>query len=249
MSFTDLKYLFTRSYPELGVVFFLSLTFCLGRIDLEKTENKYLNPPPEHIEYFHFGFRESMADSFWLRWIQDFDNCQTYLTPVVKLDPSVSKVDLKDLTSIPRYRMCDNSWSFKMLDTVTLLAPQFAMPYLAGASTLAILVEDLAGATKMYDRGLAVYPNDWQLLYRASFHYQFNLQDPVKAAELLLRAADQGGPDWMRSLASRLYTKAGKADLGLTVLEAYRQSIDPDNKEALERIDKRIAELKAQLAP
>ncbi len=213
------------------------------RSSQEGAAEKYLNPPPEHIEHFHFGFRESMSDSLWLRWIQDADYCQTYLKPVTYLEPQEVKMDL---LTVPRHKICDNSWSFKMLDAITRLAPKFEMPYLAGASTLAILVEDYEGATLMYERGIKELPKNWMLLYRAAFHYQFNLKDLPRAAELLKQAGDNGAPIWVKSLAARLYTVAGQVELGLSTLLEYRKLVE-DNEEAVKSVDKRIEELKAQL--
>src|SRR5665213_1231340 len=100
---------------------------------------KFLSPPPEHLELFHFGFRESMADSLWLRWIQDNDTCQTYKGAA----PSrpIAEIPNGGFAN-PRNRICDNSWSFKMLDAVSKLAPRFEMTYLVGGITLSVLVED-----------------------------------------------------------------------------------------------------------
>lgn len=230
-------------YLWLAFIFFIALVQVTGHYSHPLKTERYLNPPPEYIEFFHFGFPDSMADSFWLRWIQDSDTCQTYLAPVVYNPDSVKEQGgVFDLVTIPRHKVCDNSWSFKMLDTVTKLAPKFDMPYLAGASALAILVEDFAGASIIYERGIREFPERWQLLYRAAFHYQFNLKDLPKAAELLLEAADRGAPIWVRSLASRLYTAAGQYEMGLSVLESYRKTIDPENKEAVEAVDQRIRE-------
>ncbi len=223
-----------------------------------RNSERYLYPPPEYVEHFHFGFSDSIADSFWLRWIQDGDTCQTYLTPVIynpenkELDPKVDQMGpeksyYQRLVSIPRHKVCDNSWSFKMLDAVTKLAPKFEMPYLAGASSLAILVEDFPGASIIYERGIKEYPNNWQLLYRASFHYQFNMKDLPKASELLLLAADHGGPIWLRSLASRLYTASGQIEMGLSVLESYRKTLSEDNVEGIKAVEERIAELREKL--
>lgn len=235
-------------HPVLPAAFFAFLVWQLNVQIESKNEQKYLNPPPEHIEYFHFGFRESLADSFWLRWIQDNDHCQTYdRKTLYNLEPIDPKTVDKDITSVPRYKICDNSWSFKMLDAVTRLAPKFWMPYQAGASTLAILVEDFEGASVIYERGLKEYPNDWQLLFRASFHYQFNLKDVKRAAELLLRASELGAPPWTRSLAARLYTHSGQVELGLSVLESYRKTMDESNEDAVKQVDKRIAELREKL--
>jgi len=229
------------SHPMFGVIFFGAAVLGLRENWLNVEEKKYLNPPPEYIEYFHFGFRDTMADSLWLRWIQDSDVCQTYLKPVV-----YEKIESP--TGNPRYKVCDTSWSYKMLDATTLLAPKFLMPYVAGASTLAVIVEDYEGATKLYERGLKEYPNDWTLLYRASYHYQFDLADKAKAAELLARAGDNGGPYWLKSLAARLQTEAGQYELALRNLIDHRKGIeDQANADTLEKLDKRIAELKAKM--
>lgn len=255
---TSLFYLLNRSmenraWPLLvaAVIFFTGLSFLNGRFLASSSESesqRYLNPPPEHIEYFHFGFRDSLADSLWLRWIQDSDACQTYegfegpeTTPI---DPEVRK----GLLDNPRHKICDGSWGFKMLDAVTRLSPRFFMPYLTGAATLAVLIEDYTGATVLFERGLNYYPDDWQLLYLAAYHYQFDLKDPAKAAEYLLRAADAGGKPWFRSLASRLLTKAGQLELGLNALRAYRKTQENDPK-ALKEIDERIQALEAQMEP
>ena len=228
----------------------LTAFFAVGTLVLRggvgsESSAKYLNPPPELIEHFHFGFRHSMADSFWLRWIQDSDSCQTYLKPVefLKVEGDPNKMALA-----PRHKVCDTSWSFKMLDTVTKLDPKFWMPYLAGASTLAILVEDYEGATKIYERGLQYYPNDWQFLYRAAFHYQFNLGDKERAAGLLIRAEKNGGPNWLQLSASRLLTEVGQMEFALSNLEEYRKGVeDHANKVGLDSLDERIRVLKEKI--
>ncbi len=209
----------------------------------------YLNPPPEYIEHFHFGFRESLADSLWLRWVQDVDYCQLYGDQNRELGrEEISNAKNNPLTANPRHKNCDGSWGFKMLDAVSKLAPRFEMVYLAGAPALSILVEDYTGASVIYDRGLEQYPNDWKLLYRAAYHFQFDVKDFKRAAELLTRAGDSGAPLWVKSLASRLYTLTGQIELGLSTLESYRKTLD-GNEEAIKKVDERIAELKRQLQP
>lgn len=226
-----------------AVSFALTVAFSGGGRSIG--QDKFLAPPPEHLEMFHFGFRESMADSFWLRWIQDNDVCQAYLPQKNKIEKK--EEDTNPLTSNPRHKICDQSWGFKMLDMASKLAPKFIMIYWAGAPTLSILVEDYEGSTVLYDRGLKEYPNDWKLLYRAAYHYQFDKKDLPKAAELLNRAGDNGAPVWVKSLASRLYTAAGQLELGLSTLEAYRKTLD--DEEAIKKVDERIAELRRQLQP
>lgn len=222
-------------------------------------EQKYLNPPPtEYIEHTHFGFSESLADSLWLRWIQDNDYCQIYSNkndenlerpaprPGQVTTPLPDTVSEDKFVSNPRYKICDNSWGFKMLDAITRLAPKFQMAYLAGPISLSVMVEDYEGATVLFERGLKEFPDDWQLAYRASYHFLFDKKDLPRAADLLNHAATHGGPNWLKSLAARLYSRSGQLILGISTLKNYREQVK-DNLAAVEDVDKRIAELERQL--
>jgi hypothetical protein len=245
-----------RSASEISLIFMaivlFALTWQFPNSPSGEGSKKFLAPPPDDLEYFHFGFRESMADSLWLRWIQDSDYCQTYSdgkNEDIGDKTGDINVPIDNLTYVPRYKICNQSWGFKMLDSISKLAPRFKMIYLAGAPTLSILVEDYTGSSVIYDRGIKEYPNDWMILYRASYHFQYDVHDIVKAAELLNRAGDNGAPIWLKSLAARLYTLNGQIELGLSTLESYRKTIDPENVGALKKVDERIAELKRKLQP
>ena len=177
----------------------------------------------------------------WLRWIQDNDVCQTYATT---LNPKPLKSNVGEFAN-PRHKFCDNSWSFKMLDAITTVAPRFKMPYLAGAITLSVLVEDYEGAKIIFDRAIARFPDDWQLLYRASYHYLYDRQDLPRAAELMIQAQKAGAPAWLALLSARLYSKAGQIEVGLATLENFRKSLT-DEKD-IKNVEVKIAELKKLL--
>lgn len=233
-----------RSAPLIvlaGCFFVLSVAFH-GHVQKLNQDKRYLIPPPEGVEHFHFGFNESMADSFWLRWIQDSDYCQVYGKEAEKVE---SKEDRSEFAYSPRHKNCDGSWAYKMLDLVTRLAPKFLMPYTAGAITLSVLIEDFEGASRIFERGLEEYPNDWQLAYRASYHYLFDRKDFPRAAALLNKAQSLGGPAWLSSLASRLYSKSGQLELGLSTLTVYRETLS--DEKTIKEVDKRIAEMKREL--
>lgn len=220
----------------------IALTFAIieitGRYAKATDADQFLYPPPEHIEHFSLGFNEAMADSFWLRWIQDSDSCQTYFKAVEHYNPEVKE----ETYYSPRYKNCDNSWAFMMLDVVTKLAPKFKMPYLAGGISLSVLTEDFVGATELFERGLKAYPDDWSIAYRAAYHYLFDLKDKKRAAELLLQAQKNGAPDWVQSLAARIYSEEGEIELGISILENYRKSLK--DEKALKSVDQRIADLR-----
>ena len=221
-------------------LFGLTILFSKPEVFGAKKSFRFLAPPPEYIEFFHFGFRESLADSLWLRWIQDSDECQIYVGvgPAAPLPPN------QDF-NVPRNKICDNSWGFKMLDAITKLAPRFKMPYLSGAMTLSVLVEDYEGAQIIFDRGIQNYPDDWLLLYRASYHYLFDRHDIPRAAELLSRAEQQGGPYWFKLLSARLYSKIGRLELAVSVLESLRKT--QTSEKAIADIDHRLKVLKQQM--
>ena len=181
------------------------------------TIDRQLIPPPPHLERFAFGYQEVIADTLWIRALQDFDYC----------DSQIAK------------NVCrNNSWLYQMLDSITNLAPQFRVPYAAGALALTVIITDVDGATKIFDKGVKAFPNDWPLLYRAAYHYLYEVNDKKRAAELLIEAGKNGAPPWVFSLASRLYSDSGKLDLAKALLEQMiREKQDPV---LIERVRKKI---------
>ncbi len=143
-----------------------------------------------------------MADSFWLRAIQDFDFCEENLAQ----------------------HICKNSgWLYQMLDLVTDLSPRFRMPYATGGMALDIIVGDIAGATKFYDKAVRHYPKDWPILARAAYHFLFEDKNNAKAARLMQQAAANGAPVWYYALAARTFQKGGETEVAQKMLEQLLQ--------------------------
>lgn len=165
--------------------------------------------PPEQIEHLVFGFQESAADALWIRAIQDFDFCEKQVADKVCVN---------------------NTWVYKMLDAITNLSPHFRAAYLSGSLALTILVNDQPGASQLFEKGVAVYPNDWRLLYYAGYHFLYETPDYKKAAAYLERSAQNGGPLWLNSLAGRLYVQSGNRELAEELL---RRMISEERDPAL----------------
>lgn len=196
------------SFKLLGFFSFLVLIFSqiyAGKGLLEKPRE--LLSPPAGIEHFTFGHRDVVADFFWLRAIQDFDYCD----------------------HLSENNNCQgNSWLFRMLDTVTELSPQFRMPYATGAVALSVMVSDIEGAAKIFDKGVREFPNDWPILYRAAYHALYELKDKKKAADLFMQAGRNGAPQWVFSLAGGLYNDANERVAAEAVLnEMIKSEQDP----------------------
>lgn len=189
--------------------------------DTYKIERQLI-PPPPHVERFAFGYQEVIADTLWIRALQDFDYCDS------KIAENVCR---------------NNSWLFQMLDAITNLSPHFRIPYAAGALALTVIISDIDGATKIFDKGIKAFPNDWPLLYRAAYHYLYELNDKKKAAELMIAAGKNGAPPWVFALAGRLYSDSGKVDLAKVLLEQMiRENQDPV---IIERLRKKIDSIEA----
>ncbi|MGH1467699.1 MAG: hypothetical protein ACRBBP_02320 [Bdellovibrionales bacterium] len=180
-------------------------------------------PPPEGVEYFHFGFKDSFADMFWLGFIQSAFDCSKY----------------KD----PNKEYCPYRWGYKTLNTASILAPKFEALYKFGAVKLTVLLDDHEGAAELFERGLSYITDSWVLNYRAAYLYLQELKDFNRAGKLLENAAVLGAPFWTRSLASRMYNKSGQLELGYRILEdLHRESPEGPWRTDLEERMAKIAE-------
>jgi hypothetical protein len=209
------------------------LLFCMGAVVISKSYLKpfkspsahtyFVNPSP-YLEHMTFGYRELVADLLWLRTIQDVDHCER---------------PLKDK------ELCTHSWVFKMVDKVTDLSPQFRIIYATVPLLLAITVNDIQGAIELLDKGVRYFPNDWPILYRGGYLYLYERGDKTKAAEYFLRAQKSGGPDWLATLATRLYSESGRLEMVQQLVKEYEQLGFPPGllarmRERLDEVSKTI---------
>jgi tetratricopeptide (TPR) repeat protein len=210
--------------------------FSVSHIDAGLKRNLY---PPKDIKHFTLGFDEAFADSFWLRFLQDVDLCQDGMTHYERREafeqrqaqmeaetPRPTRVEgentahlhtvLAEESYVPK---CQKGWAYAMLDAVTELAPKFYLPYAFGGGVLSIIAEDREGAKLIMEKGLQVFPTDWNLHYRLAYHYLYELRQPEPAAAHMRKAALYGAPGWVYALAGRLYSESGQLDLGIQILE------------------------------
>lgn len=190
------------------------------------TVNKASRPlltPPSNLHHFTFGYQEAGADMMWIRAVQDFDYCDH------QKDKNICK---------------DESWLFSMLDTITNMSPSFRMAYAAGGLALTVIITDVKGATKIFDKGVAAFPKDWPILFRAAYHYLYEENDKKRAAELLIQAGKNGAPPWVYSLAGRLYSDEGDSVLAEKVLQDMVSS--GQSEEFIKRLREKIATIKQQ---
>lgn len=155
-------------------------------------------PPPMIIKDMSSGLNVQLADSFWLRAIQDFDFC----------DQKINQTECHG-----------KSWLFQVLDLATDLDLKFKEAFYYGGLALTVIISDYAGASKIFDKGVAQFPTEWELNYAAGYHAMIEEKDNAKAADRYLAAANNGAPTWVRILAGTLAAKGGNTEFAEKVIE------------------------------
>lgn len=184
---------------------------------LEK--QKVYFPPPLALTHFTFGYRETMADMFWLRAIQDMDYCE-------KKSEGIN--------------CAARGWLFRVMDLTTELSPTFVAAHSMGALALSVLVSDIEGASVIFDKAVARFPWSWKIAYHAGYHALIEEKNPAKAAGLLEQAARKGAPNWVYSLAARLYTDTGRKELAQSMVQSLESS--GFDQKLIERMKQKISE-------
>jgi tetratricopeptide (TPR) repeat protein len=241
-----------------AIASFLFTNFAAEQIDFRaKNEQKVIYvAPPRYVQHMVFGYNESVADSIWLRTIQDLNFCEkktqqeeVEIVRKVEKFESITDEKMKFLIDFAAKankgrKVCRKGWVFRMLDATTELAPRFRVPYEAGALALSVLIDDYEGAAVLFEKAVKQFPNDWRILYRAAYHFLFDQKDFKRAAELLVRAGQNGAPAWVKGLAATLYTTEGQLALALSTLEQLREGLKDDKQR--KALDNRIETLKKQ---
>lgn len=189
-----------RFSNEVGLLIIAALFFCLQGLALKPIlapRTLYLVPPLE-LKHLVAGFNAQVADSFWLRSIQDMEYCEA------EIDGKVCK---------------NKSWLFNVINLTVELDPSFSEAFYFGALALTVLVEDREGASIIYDKATALYKYDWHILYAAAYHALFEEKNQLKAGRLYLQAANMGAPSWVRLSAGKLIASGGDKKAAEEILE------------------------------
>ena len=201
---------------------------------IAKTDVRTFIAPPDMAKHFVLGYNDVAADMLWLRVVQDIDVCEKNLaeegSPLVPLGEG----------------KCEKGWVFHMLDVLTELAPKFRIAYSVGGTTLSVIVQDKSGADLLLQKGIKNFPNDWNLKYKAAYHAMAELNDPLRAAQLLTEAGKLGAPGWVFALAGKLLNEQSQSILAKSMLEeALKMKLTDRHRK---RIEMRLEEVNRALA-
>ena len=242
---------YKRLIEPVLIVVAVFLIFTLNSLEQKARHHENFLVPPQGLKFFTLGYSEVLADFLWIRLLQDVDYCGAAATVNPK-GSGISQEEFdKQLNQLSDHSQvqvhegneakCENGWSAHMLDAITELAPKFKMPYTVGATILSGIVKDNVGSAKIFKKGVERFPDDWQMTYRAAYHYMAAMSDFATAADYLQRAGRKGAPRWVFALAARLQTKLGQAVLAKPVLEEAIAA-DPTSEWAKE-LQKRLEEI------
>ncbi|MCR9205176.1 MAG: hypothetical protein NXH75_11395, partial [Halobacteriovoraceae bacterium] len=140
-----------------------------------------------------------------------------------------------------------NSWMFLRLKLITTLDPYFYVAYLYGGIYLSIVKDDLIGASYIYEKGLEVFPNDYDLNFNAAFHFYYEVGDYPRAITSLEKASlNPKAPPYFTRLLSRLKAEEGNVqDAYIIIKSLYEDS--PDGSEIKKKHEKNLFLLKTEL--
>ena len=203
---------------------FFSFSLFLDKPKPEFNANKVA--PPIEIQYLSAGMLSQVSDSFWLRAIQDIEYCEKMVGQGV----------------------CEGkSWFFNVINLVVELDKQFIEAYYFGGLSLTVFINDVPGASIIFDKGVSIFKYEWPLLYLAAYHALFQEKDKLKASKLYLRAGENGAPPWVRLSAGKLAAQGGDEQAAVEILEQLiRVEADPS---WIKKMQEQLAEIKKKNPP
>ena len=206
--------------------------------EASKSEKKnYLFVPPSiHLRHFAFGHKDTFADIFWLRLMQDFGYCDQDRSHLGS--PLTPEGVRRGRNRTPE---CSKGWGYHMLNLITELAPRFKLAHEVGPMSLSVLADDIDGATELFAKAAQLSPENWKIHYQAGYHYLSELEEKSLAAGAFTKAYKLGGPEWLPLLVARLNNDMGLVDVAKTVLEDFILKVQ-DNKKLLDRAEKKLKE-------
>jgi len=158
------------------------------------------------LNIFSAGQNRLIADLIWISTLLDSDN---------------EHYKKKDL----------NSWMFLRFLSISKLDPKFLKNYQFGGQYLNIIKDDILGAKIIFEKGLSLYPKDYQLNFNAAFLYAFELKEFKRAIELYDYLISTGkAPSYLVSLVNKLkYAQTNDLELALELVQASLSETQKDS--------------------
>ncbi len=152
-------------------------------------------------------------------------------------------------SDLDHYKKKDlNSWMYLRFNSITNYDPLFLRAYQFGGQYLNIVKDDLIGSKKIFDKGLALYPNDYELIFNSAFLHAFELSDYKRAVSLYKKIEDHPkSPSYIKSLIARIQFEVTEDPK--QVLEILQEMYKNESEETIlrKRLKDDIYALKADI--
>lgn len=139
-----------------------------------------------------------------------------------------------------------NSWMFIRFKTISELDPYFYQNYLWGGQYLAIVKDDLMGATTLMEKGVKLFPDDYRLNYNLGFTYYFELNNYEKGIQFLDKIKSHPkAPAFIPSLVVKLKVETG-FDFDSAMAVVYELMTNTKDEALIAKLSRDFHALKAE---
>jgi hypothetical protein len=191
-------------------------------IEISKQDSA-INLDNKILLLFSAGQKRLLADLFWIATLLESD--------------------------VDHYKNNDlNSWLYLRFNTIINLDPKYLQAYRFGGKYLSIIKDDLIGAKNIFESGLMVYPNDYELIFNTAYLYAFELQDYKLALKYYKRLLlFPQVPEYVKTLVSKIEYEVNQ-DLDSTFMvlnDLYKN--EPEGTFLKIKIEQQLYAIKAQI--
>lgn len=185
-------------------------------------KNLLITLPTDKIQYFTLGFNNFIADIVWLQFIQYFGE-NNYIKR----------------TGGKKY---DFSYTYKYIDVITTLDPNFDYVYWFGAFAIADEMERPDLAMKVITKGIKNNPKNWWLPYTAAtmeLMYNNNFTEAVKYIDIAAKIKPDN--EQITRFRDVLHSRAQKQVKTRQIwLEIYNNASERGDEVTMERARKKL---------
>lgn len=171
-----------------------------------------INLNTNFLRFMSFGNKRLISNVLWIQTLMESDH---------------EKYFKKDY----------GNWMYLRFLTIAAIDPRFYQNYLYGGMYLSVIKDDLLGAADIFERGLQVYPNDYDLNYYAGFNYFFELGDFEKGYAVLKRIENHPKSNQLlKFIINKLrFETSGNYEVALAFLQdTYQKMTDSTLKAKIE---------------
>ncbi len=157
----------------------------------------------ESLRLMSFGYSRVVSNLLWLRFLQN---------------------------SPPKSIEADSvSWVYLDLDAISIIDPEFKPTFESAGIFLSVVTGDKKGAELLLLKGTKLHPDSWRIRGNLAYHYQFELNDKIKAAEQYFAGAKiPGAPVTFAYLGAGLVAREGNVEYSLNFLENMKKNAPDD---------------------